>query len=87
MYCSRRCLGFTPKGCHGIRSHVWLVLHGEFVEFLGQSRRGEPLLSGRVEHYFWGEDSNGNPFAFSTEPLNIILPGRSHVHVNGGNNA
>ena len=48
MYCSSRCLGFTPKSGHGIRLDFWLLFHGEFVEFFGQSRRGEPLLSGGV---------------------------------------
>ena len=87
MYCSSWCFRSTPKRCYGIRLQLRLLFHGVFVEFLAQSRRREPLLSGRVQHYFWGEDSNGNPLAFPTEPLKIGFPGRSHVHVNGGNDA
>lgn len=87
MYCSSWGSGSTPKRCYGIRLQLCLFFHGEFVEFFAQSRRREPLLSGRVEHDFRSEDSNGNPFAFPTEPLKIGFPGRSHIHVDGGNDA
>ena len=87
MYRSSRCLRSTPKRCYSIRLQLCFLLHSKFVEFFAQSRRREPLLSGRIEHDFRGEDSNGNPFAFPTEPLKIGFLGRSHVHVNGVNNA
>ena len=66
MYCSSRCLRSTPKRCHRDRLQVCLLFDGEFVEFLAESRRREPLLSGRVQHDFWGENSNDDPFAFPT---------------------
>ena len=87
MYCSNRCFRSTPKRCHSICLQLRLLFHCEVVEFLRQSRRREPLLSGRVQHYLWGEDSNGNPFEFSKEPPRSGFPGRSYVHVNGGNDA
>ena len=87
MYCSNRCLGSTPEPCRGNCSQVWLLFDGQFVEFLAESRRREPLLSCRVQHYFWGEDSNDDPFAFSTQPLKSCFPGWSHVQMNRGNNA
>ena len=87
MYCSNRSLRSTPKSCRGDCSQVCLLFDGQFVEFLAESRRREPLLSCRVQHYFRGEDSNDDPFAFPTQPLKSRFSGWSHVHMNRGNNA
>ena len=77
MYCSCWYRSICLRLC--------LLFHRAIVEFLAQSRRREPLLSSRVQNYFWGEDSNGYPFAFPAEPLKVAFPGRPHIHVDGGN--
>ena len=76
MYCSRR--------YRIIRLQTCLLFHGAIVELLAQSRRREPLLSSRVQDYFRGENGNGHPFAFPTEPLKIAFPGGSDVQMNRG---